>query len=868
MHRVPFRRAWRCVARVIAMMDLIAKLRKMLSRLFSGRRKPAPVPDGPAVKNEIGPVAPNSTVSYTRGEAVALAFDQGSVSRSDEVVFVDDSNVDTSGHLVGETLLYLVEPPDGSEVDPSDSEVRTSAFAIELGLDISASQAADRDRTVALTAEPELAAMRHADVGSADDITAANVDNEQGRAGRTISAEAPVSENRYDETLIATTAINDDVFQASARSVAPKSAGLEAVANEADREPPRDPAGSDDNQASTRRPYKADGVTADLGGAGIDHIEVEESLLEVPAPIEHREIENFISPSGEPALSTLLVDTGAMPSSTAYEACSAPPPASDGGHVDQSFVELPADKDLAVSEEPGEHDDFGEPCKARPVAVDSTRHDGNYPEDMLEVDEISGAAGDIEASVEQNDRYPVAEELEFRPYSDVEAFDAKSQGPRATAEDAGSAGEAPSTGRRRPGEYRPRLSRARTRRAPAAVSSSRTEIQNLDAALQLLIGPGDWGIELWALLRIPSGVQDDEFAVDLNGEEFLLGQLDDQLLEPLPLPDAAAAFGEPLFIAAASIPVSWTRTSRDLHILGPDPRVAGFVSKPRVAIGQESVVICREGLAEVALAQIVATGSPEPMRIRGPNVPDGWICWRGVRPLRPSFPVDGPSILDALDPLPAVAVEFSGGIKLAHATWLEGYPPSIRLLGLLSEEDPVLIDGQEGAKDAEGVWTADRWDAPGQHRVEHGGVMANYAIEPGLSDWDWWPAWSDALPLAGALSGPGEGRFVQTCSSGVLIGARPGEICNFTVSEGGVSVASPQFEPVWMLPGGVGIRRAGPVLIGLKATPGTPIKSREAVLRWARAICSSRRAGADGSPERALWIQFLASARSQRKRRR
>ena len=752
------------------MMGLIGRLRKLLNRLFSGRRKPAPDPDGEAVTNETGPPAPSFTVSYARGEAVALAFDEGPLGRADEIAFVDESNLDTGDHLIREILPDVVEPLDGSEVEPSDSEVPASASAnaIELELDVSASRATDGDHTAALKAEPELAPMRHDDVGLADDVTAANVDDELGPAEGTINSEAPVSENRLDETSIATTAINDDGFRASARLVRPASDGLKAGASEADREDSRDAAGSDDE------------VTADLGKPGVDHIAVEESSLAVDPTSDHRD----------------------------------------------------------------------------------------YPEDAPEVEEISGAAGQNDASEEQDDRYPAVEEPEVRPSSDVNAFDAESQGPRATAEDAGWAREAPSTVRRRPGEYRPRLSRARTRRAPAAMSSSGTEIQNLDAALQLLIGPGDWGVELWALLRVPNGVQDDEVAVDLGGEEFFLGQLDEQLLEPLALPDPVAAFGEPLFIAAVGIPVSWTRTSRDLHVLSPDPRVAGFVSNPRVRIGQESVVICRERLGEVALAQIVATGSPEPIRIEGPNVPDGWICWRGVRPLRPSLPVGGPGILDALDPLPAVAIEFSGGIKLAHATWLEGYPPTIQLLGLLSEGDPVLIDGREGDQDANGVWTADRWNAPGQHRVEHGGVMANYAIEAGVSDWGWWPAWSDAVPLAGALSGPGEGRFFQTSSSGVLIGARPGEICMFTVLKGGVSMALPRFEPVWMLSGGVGIRRTGPALIGSKATPGTPVGSHDAVLRWARAICSSRRAGPDGGPERALWIRYLATARSLRKRRR
>lgn len=753
---------------VLAMMSLIGRLRKLLSRLFSGRRNSAPDPDGEAVTNATGSPAPSLTVSYARGEAVALASDKGPLDRPGEIVFVVESNFDTGDHFIRYVCPDVVEQLDGSEVELSDGgfPANTIANATDFEHDASASQATDRAHTATMKAEPELPPMRHADVGLADDVTAANVDSEPGLAGGTVTGEAAVSDIRHDETSIATTAIDDDGFQATARLVTPTSDGPEASASEAAREAPRDAAGS------------ADEVTADLIKPGVNYIAVEESSL----------------------------------------------------------------------------------------AVDPTTDVGDSPEDAPEVEEISGPAGENDSAEEQNDRYPAVEEPEVRPCPDVNAFDAESLGPRATAEDAGSADEATSTFRRRPGEYRPRLSRVRMRRTPAAMSPSETEIQNLDAALQLLIGPGDWGVELWALLRTPNGVQDDEVAVDLGGEEFLLGQLDEQLLEPIALPDAAAAFGEPLLFAAVGIPVTWTRTSRDLHVLSPDPRVAGFVSNPRVRIGQESVVICRERLSEVALAQIVATGSPEPIRIEGPNVPDGWICWRGVRPLRPSLPVGGPSILDALDPLPAVAIEFSGGIKLAPATWLEGYPPTIQLLGLLSEGDPVLIDGREGAQDSNGGWTAARWDAPGQHRVEHGGVMANYAVEAGVSDWGWWPAWSDAVPLAGALSGPGEGRFFQTNSAGVLIGARPGEICMFTALEGSVSVASPHFEPVWMLSSSVGIRRTGPALIGSKATPGTPIGSPDAVLRWSRAICSSRRAGADGGPERALWIRYLATARSLRKR--
>ncbi|MER9365033.1 hypothetical protein NKI66_03460 [Mesorhizobium sp. M0518] len=283
------------------------------------------------------------------------------------------------------------------------------------------------------------------------------------------------------------------------------------------------------------------------------------------------------------------------------------------------------------------------------------------------------------------------------------------------------AGREPGPGR--PPTYRPRLERSRTKREPGLpAANAEREYQDLEADLQLLFGPGDWGIELSALLRQPVGAE--EVAVLEGGDETWLGALDDRLLEPLALADCARVLSEGLSIAAVGLNARWHRSSRDIHIFGEHPSVAGFVSQPRVAIGRENVVVCKEDLAGVALAQIAATGATAPMRIEGPGVPANWFCWRGIRPARPSAPQDGPAILHALDPLPAVSIELAGGLQLARGRWLEGHPPSIRLLGLLEPGEPVRIDGRTASLEGDGTWAAEGWDRRGGHRIEYGGITA------------------------------------------------------------------------------------------------------------------------------------------------
>ncbi|MER9753936.1 hypothetical protein NKJ46_10845 [Mesorhizobium sp. M0166] len=417
----------------------------------------------------------------------------------------------------------------------------------------------------------------------------------------------------------------------------------------------------------------------------------------------------------------------------------------------------------------------------------------------------------------------------------------------------------------RPPIYHPRLERSRTRREPRlSAANAEREYQDLEADLQLLFSPGDWGIELSALLRQPVGAE--EVAVQEGGEETWLGALDDRLLEPLALEDGARVLSEGLSIAAIGLPVRWHRSARDIHIFGEHPSVAGFVSQPRIAIGRENVVICREELVVAALAQIAATGAIAPLRIEGPGIPFGWFCWRDVRPARPSAPQDGPAILHALDPLPAVSIELAGGLQLARGRWLEGHPPSIRLLGLLEPGEPVRIDGRPASLEGDGTWAAEGWDRRGGHRIEYSGITATYEVEPGAVVWDWWPAWGEKTALAGALASTRGSEYFHTDPSAHLIGAMPGEICNFSVAIGGIYVARPAFAPVWLLARAAGMRNSRPSLISAPLAPSTAAHAVASTISlWARTICSVGRSGAHGSAERQLWDQYLAVAKRKRR---
>jgi hypothetical protein len=85
-------------------------------------------------------------------------------------------------------------------------------------------------------------------------------------------------------------------------------------------------------------------------------------------------------------------------------------------------------------------------------------------------------------------------------------------------------------------------------------------------------------------------------------QHYELCAIADDLFEPAEIEDTAAVLIKGLAAeSSANPPVRWVRGGRDLHVFTARAGVAGFVSVPRVVIGQENAVLCTEELADAVL---------------------------------------------------------------------------------------------------------------------------------------------------------------------------------------------------------------------------------------------------------------------------
>src|SRR6185437_8281498 len=245
-------------------------------------------------------------------------------------------------------------------------------------------------------------------------------------------------------------------------------------------------------------------------------------------------------------------------------------------------------------------------------------------------------------------------------------------------------------------KYRPQLSQQSRARLPSQTikpSKPATDQRTYEAEYMLTFGHRNWGFGLSALLRNPAG-ETDEMAVTDGAAVTVLAAIDDNFLEPLPIDDLAAALADGFAAHQAHGGNSrWERTGRLLHVFSERAGL-GFTTAPRIIIGLENVVLCAEGYAQRVLAQIAATGAPDPVAVEGPGLPSGWSCWRSVWPGHPHAPESADPLLLALDPHPDTAIELIGGIPAARGQWIHGFPPSIRVVGLDAVTGNVTIDGQ------------------------------------------------------------------------------------------------------------------------------------------------------------------------------
>ena len=351
-----------------------------------------------------------------------------------------------------------------------------------------------------------------------------------------------------------------------------------------------------------------------------------------------------------------------------------------------------------------------------------------------------------------------------------------------------------------------------------------------------------------------------------------------------------------------------TLSGRELYVLASHNSLYGFVSTPRLVLGEEHVVLCIEDRLNEVQAAIAMTGSTEPVLLNSESgVPAGWIGLRGVVPRRPVAVLVEADILNALRPRPEIEIALEGGIRIDRQAWLSGFPPVVRLRGDTSTTSILTIDGIEASVGPGGSYSAPGWDSPGEHSIWCTSGTRTYAIRSGAEDWQSWEAytWSLGEPspgdmqsrpaVCGVLVHPpraarnGSRPIVVPASNPVLIGAAPGEIETCKPRHdlrAGLCVGFPWFDPVWAVPADslqANKRTTSVLLIGtvqsvvrkeeqssVRLTGQRPIvRSSKSVHSWYTAILTAGSKGLRTEPStndvKDLWTTYKRYAKTLRR---
>ena len=380
--------------------------------------------------------------------------------------------------------------------------------------------------------------------------------------------------------------------------------------------------------------------------------------------------------------------------------------------------------------------------------------------------------------------------------------------------------------------------------------------------------PGGLGMSVSVLLSRADGMP-ETLNVSADGDFFPLHAIDENLFEAIcPSNDNHVAEG---FIAETEgDPVRrWVRSARDLHAFSQRPGVAGFVSVPRVLIGQENVVLCRSELVATVQQCASDTGSDPLLEVNGPGIPDGWHCLRGIRPRHPADFADLDEVFLALNPHPDASIQLSGGVASERGRWVLGAPPAIRVLGVDPGPGELTIDGNPATETSDQGWTAPGWNTLGTHTVRLAGLSRKYEIEKIEEDWPSWNTSDGAdFSVCGAKVAYPSGAQALAIVGGPywLLGASADDLAFAKRSIHGTSIAAPSFLPVWALqPLGSG-RRSGAIALAHRISPRSPTSacSRREILLWCQLL---RGAGAPlGSTEESLWREYRNFARSLRRK--
>lgn len=450
----------------------------------------------------------------------------------------------------------------------------------------------------------------------------------------------------------------------------------------------------------------------------------------------------------------------------------------------------------------------------------------------------------------------------------------------------------PDTRPEKPPIYRPpvpvsTVASSRTRRQPSPRSSG-----NRDSELHIrihLVFDRRGGVR--SLSLVPDHRVGMPVELEINGTQgdFALAQLQDAY-QDVNVPDIGLALRKGVTWQgkrSAHRRWRWVLGGRDLYVLAPgaDIGLGGFISVPRLLLGEEHVVLSVAILEADVLASLTQAGcgEPEMMDETFPGVPAGWVLFRRVRPTCAVPERDQAHILNALCAKRDIEPHFVGGIRLNRRSWLFGYPPRIKFTGDISSGVEVKIDGLPTSLAADGAFEALGWDREGRHSLWFAGQLRKYSLQRGPENWDTWSAYNFGTDAAicGTSVRPVDQvrlRSVRVPSQNtVLVGAAPGQIfrCHLRSDlRAETFLAMVPFEPVWALPSDpthVDKRSVRVVLVsGFEPVRPTTLKntnraSNPTIAAWYTAINDAGRKGlalaTDDANAIALWQSYRREAK-------
>jgi hypothetical protein len=137
--------------------------------------------------------------------------------------------------------------------------------------------------------------------------------------------------------------------------------------------------------------------------------------------------------------------------------------------------------------------------------------------------------------------------------------------------------------------------------------------------------------------------------------------------------------------------VMLSRVGSPLCILNFRKEIGSFYESPRVALGQEALILAHNSIKEKiesALHDISRPGfiALTPEQVSG--LPEGWVVYKDVQVVK-TTEVPG---IEALTPLVGTTLEFNGGLFLGHNTWLSSAPPEVLISYETDEELTVVVN--------------------------------------------------------------------------------------------------------------------------------------------------------------------------------